>query len=368
MKKKVVLERLSHLGASHLAIRFEIDREIISLVKRLPGIRFSATHRCWYLPLSRENHESILRVLGALAVIDDSALGIDREPPPRIVSEALERMTEKLILKGYSDNTQRTYLNQFKCFLLHYSGRAPVELAEQHITDYLLMIVREKKYSRSTHNQAINAIKFYYEQVLYESPKVYRVERPQKERRLPVILNEQEIAALFNAVENIKHKVMLMILYASGLRRSEVLNLLPGDVDFERGMIFIRGGKGRKDRQSVLSKSLKPLLDAYIKKYRPITWMFEGPDHKPYSATSLQVILRRAVKKAGIQKHVKLHSLRHSFATHLLEAGTSTRYIQVLLGHESSRTTEIYTHVANFGVDRVKSPLDHLNLDGLDGK
>ncbi|HEY3525849.1 MAG TPA: tyrosine-type recombinase/integrase, partial [Nitrososphaeraceae archaeon] len=182
----------------------------------------------------------------------------------------------------------------------------------------------------------------------------------QKERILPVVLNEQEIALLFMSTENLKHKIILMMLYASGLRRSELLNLRPGDLDVERGIVFIRGGKGRKDRQSVLSKSLGPMLDKYLQEWRPVTWLFEGPDKRPYSPTSLQAILKRAVKKAGIKKHVKLHSLRHSFATHLLESGTSTRYIQVLLGHESSRTTEIYTHVANFGVDRVKSPLDNI--------
>ena len=230
----------------------------------------------------------------------------------------------------------------------------------------MLQLLEVKKLSRSSQNQAINAIKFYYEHVLNQAPKVYHLERPFKERTLPVVLNEHEVKALFNAIGNLKHKVMMMTLYAAGLRRSELLNLKEGDLDFGRGIIFIRGGKGRKDRQTILSKNLQILLKAYLAKVIPTKWLFEGPDHQPYSATSLQAILKRAVARAGIKKPVKLHSLRHTFATHLLESGTSTRYIQVLLGHESSRTTEIYTHVANFGVDKIVSPLDQIDFgDGI---
>ncbi|MCI0752004.1 MAG: tyrosine-type recombinase/integrase, partial [Flammeovirgaceae bacterium] len=159
-----------------------------------------------------------------------------------------------------------------------------------------------------------------------------------------MVLNMAEVMSIFSQVENLKHRVLLMIIYASGLRRSEVLNLMVGDIDFNRRTVFIRGGKGKKDRQTILAESLIPILVEYIKEYQPKAWLFEGLDGGPYSATSVQIILKRAVRKAGIRKHVTVHTLRHSFATHLLEGGTSTRYIQTLLGHESSRTTEIYTH------------------------
>jgi integrase/recombinase XerD len=362
-KIKVILDRLQHRGEHQISIRFEKDWKVIGVVKTLSGIRFSATHKCWYLHDTTVNHEAILRVLNDVAVIDDSALQSNDKKNTYSHVEAVRLMTEKLVLKGYSENTQRSYRDQFNSFLSYYISLDPGQLTEEHITAYMLQLIRVRKLSRSTQNQAINAIKFYYEQVLHQSAKVYHLERPFKERNLPVILNEDEITALFMSVKNIKHKIILMMLYSAGLRRSELLNLRVGDLDFGRSVVFIRAGKGRKDRQSVLSKTLKPLLDQYLERYKPNEWLFEGPDRKPYSATSLQAILKKAVQRAGISKHIKLHSLRHTFATHLLESGTSTRYIQVLLGHESSRTTEIYTHVTNFGVDRVKSPLDHIRLE-----
>ena len=190
--------------------------------------------------------------------------------------------------------------------------------------------------------------------------KVYQLERPMKERKLPEVLSQQEVVKIFDALTNVKHRVMLMLIYAAGLRRSELLGLRIGDVDPNRNVVFIRGGKGHKDRQSVMSQSLVPLLEEYIKNYNPKFWLFEGQTGERYSASSLQQVLKQASAKASIKKIVRLHMLRHSFATHLLEAGTSTRYIQVLLGHESPKTTEIYAHVSRFALDKIQSPLDQI--------
>lgn len=362
MKVIVVLDRLRHREGNQISIRFVKDWKIASLIKAVPGVLFSRTHSCWYVAETAENLTALLKLLRGSAHVDDAALYLKDREKSSFHSDAMRRMTEQLVLKGYSDNTRSTYLDQFNRFLNNFPGDDPAQLTEEQITSYLLRLIRVRKLSRSTQNQAINAIKFYFEHVLHQSPKVYRLERPLKQKALPVVLNEEEIHLLFNSVDNIKHKLILMILYSAGLRRSELLNLRLGDLDFERGVVFVRGGKGRKDRQSVLSRQLKPLVDHYLEEYRPQELLFEGLDKQPYSATSLQAILRKGLKRAGLKKHIKLHSLRHSFATHLLEAGTSTRYIQTLLGHESSRTTEIYTHVANFGVDRVKSPLDNIRL------
>lgn len=189
---------------------------------------------------------------------------------------------------------------------------------------------------------------------------MYYLERPIKDKKLPEVLSQEEVMLIFEALDNLKHKVMLMLIYSAGLRRSELLNLRIGDVDFHRNIVFIRGGKGHKDRQSVLSQNLVPLLQQYLKEYSPGFWLFEGHQGERYSASSLQQVLKQATKKAGIRKFVRLHMLRHSFATHLLEAGTSTRYIQVLLGHESPQTTEIYAHVSRFALDRIQSPLDQM--------
>lgn len=181
-----------------------------------------------------------------------------------------------------------------------------------------------------------------------------------KERKLPEVLSIEEIITIFEALENIKHRAMIMLIYSAGLRRSELLNLLTGDVDLNRRIVFIRGGKGRRDRQSILAQNLIPVIQSYLKKHDPKAWLFEGLRGEQYSESSLRQVFQRAAKKAAIKKRVHLHMLRHSFATHLLESGTSTRYIQVLLGHESAQTTEIYTHVSRFALGRIQSPLDQM--------
>lgn len=283
----------------------------------------------------------------------DKQLAADR-------AKALRMMEQQLHVKGYSDATATTYMAQFKLFLGFFPDSHPLDLGENEILVYLLYLVEKKELSRSTKNQAINAIKFFYEKVLRQEKAVYHIDRPLKEKKLPQVLSQEEIAALFDAVDNKKHKAMLMVIYSAGLRRSELLWLRKGDIDLYRNTVFVRGGKGHKDRQSILANSLVPLLQEYLAEYQPLYWFFEGRGGQRYSESSLQQILKNAARKAGIRKEVHLHMLRHSFATHLLEAGTATRYIQVLLGHESPKTTEIYAQVTKFGLDKVKSPLDQL--------
>jgi site-specific recombinase XerD len=191
---------------------------------------------------------------------------------------------------------------------------------------------------------------------------VYHLERPLKERKLPLVLNQDEIISIFGALNNIKHSAMLMLIYSAGLRRSELINLRIGDLDMSRQIVFIRGGKGRKDRQSLLAKNLNPLVKKYLFEYKPRFWLFEGEKGEQYSESSLQKVFKHAVLKAGVKKNAHLHSLRHSFATHLLESGASTRFIQVLLGHESTKTTEIYTQVTQFSLSKIQSPLDQLEM------
>ncbi len=231
------------------------------------------------------------------------------------------------------------------------------------IVAYVRYLVMERKVSSSYQNQAINAIKFYYERVLGGHRKIYMVERPRREKALPEVLSEQEVLLLFNQVENIKHKVILMLLYSSGLRLSELLNLKIKDIDSKRMQVRIEQSKGKKDRYTLLSKKLLPILRQYFKEYQPKEWLFEGIKGNQYSAESVQSIVREACKKAGIKKKVSSHTLRHSFATHLLENGTDLRYIQSLLGHSSSKTTEVYTHITTKGFDQIKNPLDNLDFN-----
>jgi site-specific recombinase XerD len=238
----------------------------------------------------------------------------------------------------------------------------PREITEKEIISFIRYLVDERQVSASYQNQSINAIKFYYEKVLGGVRKFYFIERPQKERRLPVVLSEAEVSQLFEVTENLKHKCLLMLIYSAGLRVSEALALKIGDIDSQRMQIQVRNAKGGKDRHSLLSASLLPILREYFQLYHPKDYLFEGEQGGPYAGRSAQSVLRQAVSKAKIRKKVTLHTLRHSFATHLLENGTDLRYIQTLLGHNSSKTTEIYTHVSTKALGEIKSPLDSIKL------
>lgn len=393
LAKSITVKRIHHREMNCLALFFPYDREIISQVKKIENIRYSKTHTCWYVQDTKEAWNTIYNVLKGKVWLDYATIKksdqkleqenpivekstpenvplvpIHVEPDQTIQSTkdiqlaALEQMRKKLKLKNYSPSTIKTYTEQFKLFLQFFPDSLPEELDEDEILHYMMHLIENKKLSVSAQNQAINAIKFFYEKVLKQDRKVYDLERPMKEKKLPEVLSQEEVMAIFEATGNLKHRTMLMILYASGLRRSELLNLRIGDVDFHRNVVLVRGGKGRKDRQSVMAQSLMPVVEQYLEEYKPKFWLFEGFTGEQYSAASLQQVLKKAVYKAGIRKNVRLHMLRHSFATHLLESGTSTRYIQVLLGHDSPKTTEIYAQVTRFGLDKVMSPLDHMAM------
>ena len=206
------------------------------------------------------------------------------------------------------------------------------------------------------------AIKFYLEKVLHGERKVYYIERPMKETKLPRVLSQEEVKALIEVTQNPKHRCILMLLYSSGLRLSELINLRWKDFDIERKQLFVDGGKGGKDRVTLLSEDAYAFTQHYRTIYNPRDLLFEGPDGKRYSGRSVNKIVHRSATMAGIRKSVSPHTLRHSFATHLLEQKVDIRYIQVLMGHESSKTTERYTHVTTRGFSMIKSPLDSLKI------
>ena len=226
----------------------------------------------------------------------------------------------------------------------------------------MLYLVEERQISTSYQNQAINAIKFYFEKVLKGPRRVYYIERPRKEKLLPSVLSEAEVKKIIENISNLKHKCLIMTCYSAGLRISEALNLKPADIDSKRMMIHIRGGKGKKDRITLLSSRLLELLREYYRLYKPVEYLFTGQMGGQYSERSAQLVLKEAARRAGITRHVTLHTLRHSFATHLLENGTDLRYIQSLLGHSSPKTTQIYTHITTKGFDQIKNPLDNQRI------
>ncbi len=275
---------------------------------------------------------------------------------------ALGMLEAKLKMMRYSDATLRTYRYMFREFLKYTYPKKLHQITETDILLFQRQLVVEKECSRSYQNQSINAIKFYLEHVLGWDRQVYALQRPKKQQRLPLVMSMEEVQRLFACTPNLKHRTILMMIYSAGLRISEALNLKIGDVDSDRMQIRITNGKGDKDRNTVLSERLLVVLRQYYMEYSPKYYLFESQDGSRYSASSVRKVLQRSVQRAGIDKPVKLHTLRHSFATHLLESGTNLRYIQDLLGHTSAKTTEIYTHVSSKKLSDVISPLDTMGV------
>jgi len=282
------------------------------------------------------------------------------DKPTQNRTQIMEKVKKELKLRGYSQKTRKAYLHQIRRYTRYFT-KDPKDLDEEHIKDYILHLIDKEKVSRSYHNQAASAIKFLYDRVLNMRRTVDGLPRPRKEKKLPVVLSHEDVVRVFESVENIKHKAILMLIYSAGLRVSEVVKLKVRDIDAERKLIHVKGAKGMKDRYTILSDVALETLDIYLKSYKPQKWLFAGTKKTRHLSTgSVQKIFDSAVKSAGITKDVSVHTLRHSFATHLLESGVDLRYIQELLGHKSSKTTEIYTHVSTRDLGKIRSPLDNL--------
>jgi integrase/recombinase XerD len=266
-----------------------------------------------------------------------------------------------MLFKRYSENTIKVYTNALELFFRFFPDRKPESLTNEDITFFNESCILKKNLSSSYQNQVINAIKLFYRNRFNRSMEVDYIQRPRREKRLPNVLSKSEVKAILDSPTNLKHRAMLSLIYACGLRRGELLHLRLTDIHSDRHLLFIHQSKGKKDRMAPISQKVIDLLRDYYKAYKPRTWLFEGQSPgEPYSERSLQLVLKGAVKKAGNKKPISLHWLRHSYATHLLESGTDIRYIQELLGHSSSKTTEIYTHVSTKNLQRIRSPFDDL--------
>ncbi|MBX2959770.1 MAG: site-specific integrase [Flavobacteriales bacterium] len=363
MKSKTIqLERLKHKNQIRLLIRFSYDDSLKELVKKLNGAFWSNTLKSWYVDDTDENLTKIQTIFKDKAKIDNSKL-----KPIRILSnETTLKIGEfKLWLnsKRYSPNTIKTYSDAINTFLLFYNQKSLAEITNQDIIKFNNEYILANNYSASFQNQVVNAIKLFFRTVQNKSIDVELIHRPKRPTLLPNVLSKEEVTKILKAHKNIKHKSMLSLIYSCGLRRSELLNLKMTDINAERNLIVIRNAKGNKDRVVPLSIKVLDLLREYYKAYKPQTWLFEGENNNTqYSENSLQNVFKQAIAKVGIKKPVTLHWLRHSYATHLLESGTDLRYIQELLGHKSSKTTEIYTHVTEKSISKIKSPFDNLNI------
>jgi integrase/recombinase XerD len=276
------------------------------------------------------------------------------------MTELRRRMLEELRLRNYSLHTQRAYIRCLANFAKHF-GTAPDRLGPEHIRAYQLFLVQQKKLSWSPFNQTVCALRFFYHDVLHRKWMIEHIPYPRHEQKLPVVLSPTEVAALFQNTSNFKHRVILMTIYAAGLRVSELISLRVMDIDRQRQLICVRQGKGHKDRQVMLSLKLLEILELYWKKYRPMSWLFPGQHpERPITQITVWRICQQARAAARLLKPVSPHTLRHCFATHLLEEGTDLRRIQILMGHRNLKTTARYLHVSNLAVRSTVSPLDRL--------
>lgn len=285
------------------------------------------------------------------------------EPLDDIKSNEIVRFEHYLQSKRYSSNTIKVYAETLRVFLRYFTNKAIEEISNEDLIAFNNDYILKNNFSSSYQNQLVNAVKLYYSAIQHKKIDVELVHRPRREKTLPNVLSKEEVKSILDAPYNLKHRAMLSMIYSCGLRRSELLNLTKLDIDSKRMVVVIRMAKGKKDRIVPLSPKILILLRDYYKSYQPKHFLFEGQDGGKYSEKSLENVFKQSLFKARIEKPATMHWLRHSYATHLLESGTDLRYIQDLLGHKSSKTTEIYTHVSTKNIQNIRSPFDDLELN-----
>lgn len=336
-------------------LSFDYDEEIINKVKTIQGRKWNGDIKKWILPDNENTIDKISKLSSRYKVIDcrEQVAALDK-PCEDVITHKLEN---ELKLRGFSRRTVKSYIGHIRRYLEYFPNEA-YPFKKELIEKYLLDLLETKNDSHSYVNQAVSAIKFTLKNVTNDDTDII-IKRPKKERKLPEVLSQNEVLNILNALENKKHRAILFMVYSAGLRVGEVVRLKITDIDTDRMLIHVVQGKGKKDRYTTLSQIALIELRNYAKEYKPETWLFPGQNNKEFiTERTVQRIFENARVKAGVKKKVSVHSLRHSFATHLLEGGIDLRYIQELLGHSSSKTTEIYTHVTQKSIQNIISPLD----------
>ena len=370
--KTIHLSHLYHRGKNQIKIDFDYDRYLIAIVKQVDGVRWSQTNKCWYVENNKENLARIFEVFKGKAWVNSNELykkkdQIENKQKTLKIKQLRknlvpERFVTEMEYKNYAKNTLQLYTSQLNTFLHAFEGSDLKNIEHDQLINFIHKKVKDNNRSLSYQNQMINAIKIYYRVIYKREFSGSELPRPRKEKKLPNVLSQEEIERIFKQVSNLKHKAALYTIYSCGLRISELINLKINDVDSKRRILIIKKSKGNKDRIVPLSEKLLKILREYYIKYKPDLYLLQGQNKPQYTSKSVESVLEKAVKKAGIKRSVTLHTFRHSYATHLHENGTDIRLIQELLGHKSSKTTEIYTHISNKRLQNIKSPFDDLDL------
>lgn len=355
--------------------------EHLSTVKNIHGRRWNPRMMYWEIPYTKLTLRFLRKYFEGLLhwdfVPDEGVperLEISMPAPqnhrqqqkeaqiPARYEAAVTALEQCLTLKRYSWRTIKSYKNALRNFIRYYDDTKPSQLTRKQINVYIHHLIKERHITESYQNQICCAIKMFYSEVTNQPEKVEGLVQAKRPDKIPQVLTEQEVLRLLKSVDNLKHRCILTLIYSAGLRLGELTKLKLNDFQFEHHRIFVRDAKGKKDRCTILAQRAEKLLREYVAVYQPTHWLFEGPDGGPYSDRSVQAIFTTAKERSRINPLATTHTLRHSFATHLLEKGVDLRYIQDLLGHESSKTTEIYTHITKKSWDKIKSPLDDLEI------
>ncbi len=369
-KPQIKLSYAEHNQVQVVKIVFDYNQAIINKIKETTNAKWSAGNKSWLVKRDEFNLKVFFENMKELAWLDYSELKkekndtveTEKQHAVLVKGEIPVGYLEKLEQIRQSKNTVKIYCHCIEQFTGHFSDRDINGLEKNDINEYILHLIKSRNISPSYQNQMINAIKFYYEKVLGRKKEVYYIDRPRTGVKLPEVLSKPEIEKMIKTTHNLKHKSLISIMYSCGLRRSEAINLKPSDIESDRMMVKIRDAKGNKDRYVPLSAGVLKLARRYFREKKPKVWLFPGENGKQYSETSVLKVVKDAAKRAGILRRVYPHILRHSFATHHLEQGTDLRYIQIWLGHASSKTTEIYTHVSQNDYNKFKNPIDDIDL------
>jgi len=357
----IFLEEKIHRKNNQLLIKFDYDETLISLIRSIQGTSWSKSLKAWYILNTKDNLNIILKLFEKITTIDFSKIG-KSAPFKRNLTEEQKQLLNQfyLFLKGkrYSQSTIQTYTFFIADFINFHTKTPLAELTNRAVELFIETVFMERNYSVSSQRQFISALKIFT--VFCPQTKIHNLslERPKKSRMLPSVLSQEEVLRIIQYTQNIKHRAILTLLYSCGLRIGELINLKLIDFHIDRKQLIVKKGKGRKDRYVSLADSFLPLLSNYYHSYQPTIYFVEGQNGGKYSAESIRSFLRKSCKKAGIRKPVTPHTLRHSYATHLLENGVDLRYIQTLLGHSKPETTMIYTHVQRKDLMEIQNPLD----------
>lgn len=368
--KTITLDLVLHRGTRVLLIRYTRDEELTGIVRKIEGIKWTATYKAWYTDYSIELLHIVKNLFDPVCKIDATVLkeklaaynqDLKNRQLTEVVVEQIQKFRDWMSSRRYSQSTIETYTDALRTFLKFHDNKTLQEISNEDVIIFNNKYILANKLSGSFQNQVVNAIKLFFRTIHGTTIDATLIHRPKREKVLPNVLSKEEIKAILEAPSNLKHKAMLSVIYSCGLRSGELIRLKPEHIDSKRNILIIKQSKGKKDRIAPLSPKTINLLRTYFTAFKPKVYLFEGAkEGYPYDERSLQNVLKQSIAKTGIKKPVTLHWLRHSYATHLLENGTDLRYIQEILGHSSSKTTEIYTHVSTKSIQNIVSPFDFL--------